>query len=139
MSKQTMSCSWKEDMAFEMDVNGHTLVMDADDSVGGQDRGPRPKPLLLASLSGCTGMDVVSILKKMQQNHSYFNIEIEAELADEHPKTYTAIKLIYEFKKSDNLDEKKVEKAVKLSQERYCGVSDLLRKAIPVDYEIRYI
>jgi len=126
-------------MAFETEVSGHKILLDADESVGGDDKGPRPKPLMLASLAGCTGMDVISILKKMQLPYTYFNIDVEADLTEEHPKQYSAIKVIYEFKKSDNLDEKKVEKAVNLSQERYCGVSALLKKAIDVDYEIRYI
>jgi len=139
MSHHSLNCTWKEGMAFESEVSGHKILMDADESVGGEDKGPRPKPLLLASLAGCSGMDVVSILKKMQQPHTYFNIDVEAELTEEHPKHYSSIKVIYEFKKSDNLDEKKVEKAVNLSQERYCGVSALLKKAITVDYEIRYI
>ena len=139
MSHHSLNCTWKEGMAFESEVSGHKILMDADESVGGEDKGPRPKPLLLASLAGCSGMDVVSILKKMQQPHTYFNIDVEAELTEEHPKHYSSITVIYEFKKSDNLDEKKVEKAVNLSQERYCGVSALLKKAITVDYEIRYI
>ncbi|HDQ14693.1 MAG TPA: OsmC family peroxiredoxin [Sediminispirochaeta sp.] len=139
MSTEKIECSWKEGMAFETEITGHKIVMDAHESVGGKDQGPRPKPLIIASLAGCTGMDVVSILKKMQQDFSFFNISIESELTEEHPKTYSQIKVVYEFKKSDNLDEKKVEKAVQLSQERYCGVSALLKKAIPVDYEIRYL
>lgn len=139
MSHYSLNCTWKEGMAFESEISGHKILMDADESVGGEDNGPRPKPLLLASLAGCSGMDVISILKKMQQPYTYFNIDVEAEVTEEHPKHYSAIKLIYEFKESDNLDEKKVEKAVNLSQERYCGVSALLKKAITVDYEIRYI
>ncbi len=139
MSHQTLNCTWKEGMAFETEVSGHKILMDADDSVGGRDSGPRPKPLMLASLAGCTGMDVISILKKMQQPYTYFNIDVEADMTEEHPKQYSSIKVIYEFKKADNLDEKKVQKAVDLSQERYCGVSALLKKAITVDYEIRYI
>ena len=126
-------------MAFESEISGHRLIMDAVPTVGGSDQGPRPKPLVLASLAGCTGMDVVSILRKMQQHFTYFNIEVDAESGEDHPKTYNAMKLVYEFKESDDLDKKKVEKAVELSQERYCGVSALLRKAIPIDYEIRYI
>jgi len=139
MAKQSMDGTWIEGMAFETEISGHKLIMDADNSVGGEDRGPRPKPLLLASLIGCTGMDVVSILKKMQQNQTYFKIRVEAEMTEEHPKTYTKMTVVYEFKKSDNLDKQKVEKAVSLSQERYCGVNALLKKAIPLDYEIRYI
>ncbi len=139
MSHQNLNCTWKNGMAFETEISGHKILMDADDSVGGEDNGPRPKPLMLASLAGCTGMDVISILKKMQQPYTYFNIDIEAEMTEEHPKQYSSIKVIYEFKQADNLDEKKVQKAVELSQERYCGVSALLKKAIPVDYEIRYV
>lgn len=139
MSHHTLNCTWKEGMAFETEVSGHKILLDADEKVGGDDKGPRPKPLMLASLAGCTGMDVISILKKMQQPYTYFNIDVEAELTEEHPKQYSAMKIIYEFKKSDNLDAKKVEKAVNLSQDRYCGVSALLKKAIDVDYEIRYV
>ena len=139
MATQNIDCTWIDGMSFETEISGHRIVLDADRTVGGEDRGPRPKPLLLAALIGCTGMDVVSILKKMQQNQSFFNVRVEADSTEEHPKTYTRMKVIYEFKKSDNLDEKKVEKAVSLSQDRYCCVSALLKKAIPLDYEIRYL
>jgi len=139
MSKQTINCRWKSGMAFESEISGHKLIMDAVQKVGGDDEGPRPKPLVLASLAGCTGMDVVSILRKMKQPLTYFNIVVDAEATEEHPQTYSTMKIIYEFSTSDNLDRQKVEKAVNLSQERYCGVSALLRKAIPLEYEIRYI
>lgn len=139
MAQQKINCTWKKGMTFESEISGHKLIMDAVPTVGGNDEGPRPKPLVLASLAGCTGMDVVSILKKMQQPFTYFNIEVDADSTEEHPKTYNAMKIIYEFRESDGLDPKKVEKAVQLSQERYCGVSALLKKAIPIDYEIRYI
>jgi putative redox protein len=75
----------------------------------------------------------------MQQPYSYFDVKVEGELTDEHPKQYHSIKIIYEFKKDDGLDESKVEKAVQLSQDRYCGVSALLKKGSELDYEIRYI
>jgi len=139
MAQQKINCTWKKGMAFESEISGHRLIMDAVPTVGGNDEGPRPKPLVLASLAGCTGMDVVSILRKMQQPFTYFNIEVDADSTEDHPKTYNAMKIIYEFKESDGLDPKKVEKAVQLSQERYCGVSALLKRAIPIDYEIRYI
>ena len=134
-----VSCTWKEGMAFESLVTGHRILMDADAEVGGNDTGPRPKPLLLSALGGCTGMDVVAILAKMQLNPSWFNIEIEAEMTDRHPKYYDRIKLVYQFKESDGLDRDKVEKAVKLSQERYCGVSALLGKGAELSYEIAYL
>ena len=64
--KQEIAISWKGDMCFETEVNGHKLFLDADESVGGNNKGPRPKPFLMVALAGCTGMDVVSILKKMR-------------------------------------------------------------------------
>lgn len=134
--KQKFTTNWKGDMAFEMDVLGHKILMDAGESVGGKDMGPRPKPLIISALTGCTGMDVVSILRKMQVEVDEFFIETETELTSEHPKEYTHFHLIYTFKGKD-LNAKKIEKAVKLSQERYCGVSALLSKAVEVTYEIK--
>ena len=134
-----ISCAWKGDMAFTAEINGHTIILDADEAFGGKDEGPRPKPLLLASLAGCSGMDVVSILKKMREPVSWFNVRVQGELSDEHPKMYTSIKLYYEFKASDGLKDENVRKAIDLSQERYCGVSALLKKAVPVEYEIAYL
>lgn len=126
---------WKEDMAFEADVNNHKLVMDASEEVGGKDRGPRPKPLTLASLGGCSGMDVISILRKMRVVPEYFNIRVEANMTDEHPRYYDKIHLIYIFRGED-LPLDKLEKAVNLSQERYCGVSELLRHGAEISHEI---
>ena len=134
-----ISCSWRDGMAFDANVDGHTITLDAAEAVGGKNRGPTPKPMLLVSLAGCTGMDVIAILNKMQQPYSYFDVKVEGELTEEHPKQYHSIKIIYEFKKDDGLDEGKVEKAVQLSQDRYCGVSALLKKGSELDYEIRYI
>jgi len=126
-------------MAFAAEVEGHTITLDAGEAVGGKNRGPTPKPLTLVSLAGCTGMDVVSILNKMKQPYTYFDVKIEGELTDEHPKQYHTIRIVYEFKKDDGLDEEKVKKAVDLSQDRYCGVSALLRKGSTIEHEIRYI
>jgi len=134
-----ISCEWKSDMAFTAKVGGHHIPLDADESVGGKNSGPMPKPLLLVSLAGCTGMDVISILKKMREPVSYFNVRVQGDLTEEHPKTYTAVKIIYEFKASDGLKDENVRKAIALSQDRYCGVSALLKKAIPVDFEVQYI
>jgi putative redox protein len=110
--------------------------MDAKPNVGGNNAGPRPKPLLMASLAGCTGMDVVSILKKMKVELSSFNVRVEGTISDEHPKLFTAIHLIYEFTGTD-LPFNKIKHAIELSQEKYCGVSATLKKAIPVTYEIK--
>jgi len=130
-----IECNWKEKMAFEAIVNNHKIMIDADESVGGEDKGPRPKPLMLVSLAGCTGMDVVSILKKMRVDFDDFSVSVEGELTEEHPKYYKHIKVVYKFK-GKNLPKEKLEKAVDLSKERYCGVSVLLEKATELTYEI---
>jgi len=140
--KEAFNTSWAGNMAFEAEITGHKVLMDANSEVGGEDKGPRPKPLLIAALTGCTGMDVVSILRKMQvaDDIESFDIKTETEITDEHPKTYTKMHLIYEFKsKGEALPLAKIEKAVKLSQERYCGVSALLEKALELSYEIKII
>ncbi len=134
-----INCSWQGDMAFDAEVNGHTIRLDADESVGGKDSGPRPKPLILAALAGCSGMDVVSILKKMREPLTWFNVKVQGDLTEEHPKTYRAVRIVYEFKASDGLKDENVRKAIGLSQDRYCGVNALLKKALPVDTEIRYL
>ena len=138
MTVHTTDTTWLDGMAFENSADGHTFVVDAAEEFGGQDRGPRPKLLLLNALAGCTAMDVVSMLTKMKQNLSWFNVRIEADLGDEHPKTYTAIRITYQFKKADGLDDAKVRKAASLSQERYCGVSAMLQKATDVSWDIEY-
>lgn len=136
--KQVLKTAWMGEMKFDAVVSGHHLMMDAVPEVGGEDAGPRPKELMLASLSGCTGMDVISILNKMRQEVESFNITVEAELTEEHPKHYFKLHLIYEFK-GNNLDIEKLKKAVDLSQDKYCGVSAVYKKAMEITYEIKII
>ena len=126
-----------EGMSFETDMDGHKVVVDADEMFGGQRKGPLPKPLLLKSLSGCTGMDVLSLLKKMRVEHKDFSIEVEGKLAEEHPKFYTEIHLTYTIRVNPE-DHAKVTKAVALSQEKYCGVSYMLSKSSKLSYEINF-
>jgi len=133
--KQKITNTWKENMSFEADVEGFKITLDADKSVGGQGLGPKPKALTLVSLAGCTSMDVISILKKMRVEPSYFNVEVEGELTEEHPKYYHHIHVKYIFR-GDDLPMEKLEKAVNLSEERYCGVSALLSKGAKITSEI---
>ncbi len=123
-------------MAFDSVVGNHHITLDSAKEFGGRNRGTTPKPLILTSLGGCTGMDVVSLLKKMRVEFEGFSVTAEADVSDDHPKVYTRIHLIYEFTGKD-LPPDKVKKAVDLSQERYCGVSAMLRKAADLTYEIR--
>ena len=122
-------------IAFKSLVDQHEIILDAHAEFGGTDKGPTPKPLLLTSLSGCTGMDVVSLLKKMRITVEDFQIKVTGTLTDEHPKHYSHIHLVYTFTGS-SLDKTKIEKAVNMSQERYCGVSYMLSKAAKLDYEV---
>ena len=135
--KHLVNTSWKGNMQFETEVNGHRFIMDGPPELGGDDTGPRPKPLLLSALAGCTGMDVVSILKKMRVEIESLDIDVEADLTEEQPTHYTSIHVVYIFKGKD-LPLDKLEKAVDLSRERYCGVSYMLKNAgIDISYEIR--
>ncbi len=136
--KQEVKVNWLENMAFEANINGHKIILDAAEQVGGENRGPRPKPLMLAALAGCTGMDVVSILKKMRVELEDFNVIVEGDLTEEHPKYFSRMNVIYEFKGKD-LQLEKLKKAVSLSEERYCGVSALYKKVIEVTSEIKII
>lgn len=138
MTKE-IQMNWLEGMAFQTELDGHQLVIDADESVGGKDRGPRPKALLLVSLAGCTAMDVISILKKMREPIRWFNIKVSGDLSEEHPKRFTGFKIIYQFKKTDGLNPQNVQKAVELSQDKYCGVSATLRDGNEVLWEIEYV
>lgn len=126
---------WIEGLVFDVELDGHHVVMDAEEQFGGQNKGPRPKNLMVASLIGCTGMDVISILNKMRVSVDAFEIEVKTELTDEHPKHFTNMHLIYKFK-GKNLPFENLKKAVELSQDRYCGVSAVYKKAMNLTYEI---
>ena len=134
----TVDTRWLENMAFETEINGHRIVLDAGSRVGGEDRGPRPKPFMLAALGGCTGMDVISILKKMRVEVKSFNVKVIGDLVEEHPKRFHRMHVVYEFE-GDDLPMDKLEKAVSLSEDRYCGVSAIYKEALEVTSEIRIL
>jgi putative redox protein len=134
--KEVVSTRWLENMSFESEINGHKIIIDAKEEVGGQDRGPRPKPFMLAALGGCTSMDVVSILKKMRIELKSLNVIVEGELSEEHPKRFQKMHVIYEVE-GDDLPMDKIEKAVTLSEEKYCGVSAVYKEVMEITSEIR--
>jgi len=133
--KQEISISWKDGMAFEADVDGHKLMLDAGEKVGGRNLGPRSKPLMLVALAGCTAMDVISILTKMKVELDNFDVKVEGAQSEEHPVHYTGMHIIYEFWGED-LPNEKLEKAINLSLEKYCGVYAVYKKIMPVTYSI---
>lgn len=138
MGKAVVETRWIDNMAFESVVSGHKIILDAGPSIGGTDLGPRPKALMLTALGGCTGIDVVSILKKMRVHFDAFRVIVEGDLTEDHPKQFFRMHLIYEFTGKD-LPLDKLQKAVDLSEERYCGVSATYRKAMEMTSEIRIV
>jgi len=133
MGKTT--ATWSEGLSFDVELDGHHFQIDADEEFGGKDRGPKPKGLMLSALAGCTGMDVASLLTKMKMPFDTFAVEVSGQLADAHPKVYTDILVRYIFR-GNELDLDKIEKAVKLSLDKYCGVHALLAKVTRIGHEI---
>ena len=126
-----VNTKWQSGLTFESAIGDHKIIMDA------EGKGPKPKPLLLSALAGCTGMDIASLIKKMKIEVEDFDIHVKAEMTEEHPKYYKKIHIVYTFS-GDNLNTKKIERAVELSQEKYCGISEMLRKSSELTYEIVY-
>lgn len=126
---------WEEDLTFEAELDGFKFHVDADPDGKGQLKGPKPKGLTLVSLAGCTAMDVISILKKMRVQVDRFEVETEATLADDHPKKIEKIIIRFLFEGPD-IPAEKAKKAVKLSEERYCGVSATLKPQVDIIPEI---
>lgn len=128
MASNTVTTSWKKNLLFESNnPSGHTLLMDTSFESGGNEVGYRPKALMLSSLAGCSGLDVIMILDKMRAKVNNFEIKIEAELTEEHPKYYKRVHVDYHFYGTE-LDEEKINKAVTLSVEKYCGVMEMFRQ-----------
>jgi putative redox protein len=133
--KETIKARWLNDLAFEAEVDGHKLYMDTSLEHGGKNTGPRPKPLMMVALAGCTGMDVAAILKKMREDIEELTIEVEGDVSEDHPKRFEGMKIIYRVK-GKGVNRKNVEKAVNLSSTKYCGVSANYSKAFPISHEI---
>jgi putative redox protein len=134
----SITANWLEEIAFEAQVDGHKIILDTETAFGGKDRGPRPKPLMLVALAGCTGMDVISILQKMKVKVDKFRLVVEGDLTEEHPKQFYRMHIIYEFN-GKNLPQDKLREAIELSQQKYCGVSATYKKAIPLTWEMKII
>ena len=134
-----VTANWKEALAFDVvSDNGHHVVLDTTIENGSLDAGMSPKKLILAGLCGCSGMDVVDILQKMKVAFTKVDVSAEAEQTDEHPKVFKSIQMVYRADvASEDLD--KLTRAVKLSQEKYCGVSAMLEKHCTISYTIELI
>ena len=131
-----VTTEWKGNMVFESDnPSNQKLAIDSSEEFGGTNSGLRPKALMLSALAGCSGLDVVSLLKKMKVSLDDFKIITTGELTDEHPKYYHTVKVDYHFYGKD-LNEKKINKAVNLSIERYCGVFEMFKAFAKMSTEI---
>jgi putative redox protein len=113
--------------------SGHAVIMDSDPSVGGNNTAARPVEVLLCALGGCTGMDVISILRKMRTVPKQFSVEIEDERASEHPKVLTRIHFVYRL--TGDIPEANAKKAIELSMQRYCPITNMVNKTADVTWE----
>lgn len=131
-----VNVDWQGALEFSSNLpSGYNITVDASEEAGGNNKGPRPMELLLIGLGGCTGIDVVLILEKMKVELEDFQLEIKSERAAEPPKRFTKIHLNYKFK-GKNLSEHKVERAINLSETKYCSASSSLNAEITSSYEI---
>lgn len=128
---------WMGKMQFNALVNGHTVIMDAPERVGGEDQGPIPKPFVLSALSGCTGMDVIALLRKEGRQLDDLNLKVSGEISKQPPIEYIAVNIVYEMKGRPE-DEQAALNAVTQSQEKICGISHMLKKIMPVTWQVIY-
>jgi putative redox protein len=130
--------AWQnEDLLFEGTTpEGMKVRMDSHAEFGGKGRGPRPAELLILALGGCTGMDVISILRKKKAQVEGLELEVQGERSPEHPKVWTKIELTYVFSGKD-LKKEDVERAIELSMDKYCVVANTLKKTCPLEYRWR--
>ncbi len=118
--------------------SGHTITMDGPPESGGENLGVRPMEMLLLGVAGCTMIDVVTTLKKMRQDLSHLETKINTERATDHPKVFTNIHIQF-ILKGQNLDEKKVDKAITLSAEKYCSASIMLGETATITHDFEVI
>jgi len=129
---------WIGGLSFDSDnPSGKSIIMDTD--IEGQEErfGLSPKAMMLSSLAGCSGLDVISTLDKMKVKIDDLKIEVSGELTDEHPKYYHSVVVDYHFYGS-NLNENKCERAVNLSVDKYCGVMEMFRRFAKIETNIIY-
>ena len=136
MITNVVKTTWKKNNEFETDnPSEHKLTMFNNSDDNGETVGFAPKALMLSSLAGCSGVDIVDILQKMKVVNYKLSIEVEAQLTDEHPKFYDKVHLDYHFH-GHELNVNKINKAVSLSVDKYCGVMEMFRQFSNVSTEI---
>lgn len=137
MATNTIDSVYGGGMAFTTVIRSHNITIDLKKENGGNDTGSSPKILMLVSLAGCTGVDIVAILSKMKVTFSEFKINVQAHLTETDPKIYDEVVVTYIIKVDDD-DRQKVERAVALSQDKYCGVSEMFRAFAKLSHKIEF-
>jgi len=115
--------------------SGHSFTMDGSPDVGGRNLGARPMEVMLMGMGGCTAIDVVAMLKKQRQDIEEVEVALVAERADDHPKVFTSVRLVYTVR-GRKLNKALVERAVSLSDEKYCSATAMIRKSASIASEI---
>lgn len=134
--KTRITSVWQGNLAFVSTVGDHQLRTDAGLAIGGENSGASPKMLMMVALAGCTGVDVAAILKKMRVGVEGLEIVVEGELTNDTPSLFSSMHIIYHFTGRD-LPPDKLERAVRLSMDSYCGVSAMYRRIMDITWEIR--
>jgi putative redox protein len=132
----TAKISWVDGALFVAEGgSGHTLTMDGAPDVGGRDVASRPMEVVLMGMGGCTAIDVVAMLRKQRQDIEGVEVSLAAERAEEPPKVFTSVKLVYTVR-GRKLNRALIERAVSLSEDKYCSATAMIRKSASVSHEI---
>nr|WP_297306601.1 OsmC family protein [uncultured Flavobacterium sp.] len=137
MATHKISTTWKGNMQFESTNPGGSLKIDAAEELGGNNKGLRPKALMLSALAGCSGLDVASLIKKMRLEVEDFTIDTEGFLTDTEPAVYNKVIVTYNFI-GKNLNQEKLKRAVDLSVEKYCGVLEMFRAFAEIEIQVKF-
>lgn len=136
--KHLVTSRWTGNMSFSADVDGHEVKMEGNAEEGNERSAASPKKLLLAALGGCTGLDIVSLLKKMRVNFTGLDVKVSGELRENAPWDYYKMHVVYTVK-GENLPLDKIERAVELSERKYCGVEATLKNGLVITSEIKLV
>jgi putative redox protein len=131
------SVVWQDGLSFTASAgSGFSVPLGTNVEYGGANDGFRPLELMLVSLGGCTAMDVISILRKKRQAVTWFEVDVHGERAHDHPQVFTSITVEYEFR-GHHLDPAAVERAIELSETKYCSARAMLENVVPIHRVIR--
>ena len=135
-TQTTARISWVDGALFVAEgSSGHTLTMDGAPDVGGRNLASRPMEVVLMGMGGCTAIDVVSMLKKQRQDIEGVEVSLVAERADDHPEVFTSVKLVYTVR-GRKLNRALIERAVSLSDEKYCSATAMIRRSASITHEV---